>query len=76
MSSACSIDKPKKIGGYDRWDVTSAVESLERAEEIKADPKFLKVVLAEMDRKAVKLRKTSDVVAITASKLKKLNGGK
>lgn len=74
--SAISEDKPKKIGGYNRWDVTSAVDTLNRAQEIQSDPKFLEVVLAEMDRKATKMKKTADVVSITAAKLKKLTKAK
>jgi hypothetical protein len=50
--------KPKKIDGYDSWDVESAVSTLKRAEEIKADSKFLKVVLKEMEKEAAKLNKT------------------
>lgn len=74
--SAISEDKPKKIGGYDRWDVTSAVDTLNRAQEIQDDPKFLKVVLGEMDKKAVRQKKNADIIAVTAKKLRKLTGKK
>lgn len=74
MSDAVESERPKKIGGYDRWEVTSAVDSLRRAEEIKADPKFLEVVLGEMDRKAAKLEKTSDLLRKTKKQLGKVFG--
>ena len=56
--------------------MTSAVDTLNRAQEIQDDPKFLKVVLAEMDKKAVKQKKNAGVIAITAKKLRKLSKGK
>jgi hypothetical protein len=69
-------DKPKKIGGYDRWDVEEAGRTLKRAEEIKADQKFLKVVLKEMNKDADETEKTADVIRKTASKLKSVFKGK
>ncbi|KKL65565.1 hypothetical protein LCGC14_2153710 [marine sediment metagenome] len=74
MSSAVSENKPRKISGYDRYDVEGARRTLKRAEEIKSDSKFLKVVLTNMDQEAVKLKKTADIVAVTAKKLRKLKG--
>lgn len=70
------MDKPKKIGGFDRWEVESAVRTLREAEEVKAKPKFLKVVLAEMDREATRTEKTANVIRKTSSKLKNVFKGK
>ncbi len=45
------IDKPKKIGGFDKWEVTEAARTLMEAEKIKAgDSKFLAVVQKECDK--------------------------
>ena len=34
----------KKINGFDRWDVRSAMESLARAESIKKDTKLMEAI--------------------------------
>jgi len=65
-------ERPKKIDGYDRWEVTNAVDTLKRAKEIEANPKFLKVVLDEMDRESVKLDKTSALLRKTRKQLGKV----
>ena len=39
MSSEPTIKKPDKIGGFDKWDITSAFRTLEDAREILADDK-------------------------------------
>lgn len=46
------IDRPKKIGGFDKYEVESAARTLIEAQEIKAKPKFLKVVIKEVERQA------------------------
>lgn len=71
-TAECSTDKPEKIGGYDRWKVTSAVTTLREAKDIEADPKFLKVVLGEMNREADKLDKTAEVLRSTKKNLDKV----
>jgi hypothetical protein len=78
MSGAiCSpLDRPEKIGGYDRYKVRNAVSTLEEAEEIKADAKFLKVVLKEMDKKADKTEETASIIRKTSAKLKSVFGKK
>jgi hypothetical protein len=73
MMAVTKVD-PEKIGGYDAWKVRNAVDTLERAEEIKADSKFLKVVLKEMDKKADKTEQTASIIRKTSSKLKKVFG--
>lgn len=70
--SAISPSKPKKIGGYDRWDVTEAVSTLKRADEIKADPKFLAVVIGEMDRESDKLEDSAKLLKKVGKKLKSI----
>lgn len=74
MSKVTNIDKPKKIGGYDKWEVEDGVRILKRAEEIKADSKFLKVVLQEMNNEAKENIATANVLSKTASKLKSVFG--
>ncbi len=76
MTSAVEPATSKKIGGYDKWDVESAVSTMRRAAEIEADPKFLKVVVAEMNREADKLEDTADLLVKTSKKLKKIFGKK
>lgn len=70
MTCDLATKESEKIGGYDRWKVKSAVSTLKEAEEIKIDSKFLKVVLAEMDREAIKTEKTVDIIKKTSAKLK------
>lgn len=69
MSSAIE-NKPKKIGGYDRWDVEEAVKTMQRADEIRADDKFLKVVIAEMGRESEKLDESASLLKKVGDKLK------
>jgi len=65
-----SVYESKKIGGYDSWKVRDAVESLKKADEIKADPKFLKVVLKEMDREIDRTEETVVNLKKTSARLK------
>jgi tRNA A22 N-methylase len=49
----CELSKPDKIAGFDSWEVRSKADTLIEAEEIaNGDPKFYKVVLAEVQKKA------------------------
>lgn len=74
--SCCSPDKPKKIGGYDKWDVEDGVRTMQRSAEIEADPKFLKVVVAEMNKDAKNLIKKASILTKTSAKLKAVFGSK
>ena len=74
--SPCSPDNPKKIGGYDRYDVEDAVRTMRKSAEIEADPKFRKVVAAEMNKDAKNLVKKADLLTKTSAKLKATFGGK
>ena len=65
---------PKKIGGYDGWDVREAVRTMKRAAEIKADPKFLAVVIGEMNRESDKLEKSAKLLKKVGNKLKAIRG--
>lgn len=49
------LDKPKKIDGFDEWEVESAAETLRRAFEIKAKPKLLAAAL-----KVIRKRQQAD----------------
>jgi hypothetical protein len=62
----------EKIGGYDRWKVQNAVRTLRESEEFKDDPKFLKVVLAEMDKEADKTDKAAAAIRNASKNLKKV----
>lgn len=74
MTSAVEPATSKKIGGYDKWEVESAVSTMRRAAEIEADSKFLKVVVKEMNREADKLEDKADLLVKTSAKLKKVFG--
>ena len=67
---------PKKIGGYDRWDVREGVSTMRRAAEIEGDPKFLAVVVKEMNKEADELEDKADLLVKTSAKLKKVFGKK
>jgi hypothetical protein len=74
MSVHATEGTSKKIGGYDKWEVESAVSTMKRAAEIKADSKFLKVVIKEMNKEADKLEGEADLLVKTSAKLKKVFG--
>lgn len=76
MKTKAIESKPKKIGGYDRYEVEEAVRTMRRAGEIEADEKFLKVVVKEMHRESDKLEDTADLLTVTAAKLDKVFGKK
>ncbi len=63
-------DYSKKIGGYDGYDVREAVTTMKKADEIKADPKFLAVVIGEMDRESDKLEDSAKLLKKVGKKLK------
>ena len=72
QTSAIEPATPKKIDGYDGWDVREGVSTMRRAAEIEADPKFLKVVVAEMGREADKLENKAKFLVKTQVKLDKV----
>ena len=67
-----SPDNPKKIGGYDAWDVKDAVRTMQKSAEIEKDSKFLAVVVKEMGREADKLEDKAKLLATTQIKLNKV----
>ena len=69
-------DKPKKIGGYDRWEVESAVTTMEDAAKIKDDSKFLTVVVAEMNKKSDRLDNEAKLLKKVSKKLKSIHKAK
>ncbi len=70
------LSREKKIDGYDKWKVRSAVSTMREAAEIEEDSKFLKVVAKEMDREAVRDIKKVTLLQKTSAKLKAVFGGK
>lgn len=73
--SPCAVEgSSKKIGGYDKWEVENAVRTMREAAEIEAKPKFLAVVIKEMNREADKLEDKADLLVATSAKLKKVFG--
>jgi hypothetical protein len=76
MTSAVEPATPKKISGYDGWDVREGVNTMRRAAEIEADSKFLAVVIKEMNREADKLEDKADLLVKTSKKLDKVFGKK
>ncbi len=71
-TSAVESATPKKIDGYDGWEVRNAVDTMRRAAEIESDEKFLKVVIKEMNREADKLEDKADLLVKTQAKLDKV----
>jgi len=63
-------DKPKKIGGFDRYEVEGAARTLIEAQEIKAKPKFLAVVIKEVERQALAAERAAMEQRTTAKLLK------
>ena len=49
--------KQQTIGGKDKWEVENAVDTLQRAEEIKRDKSMMKAVSIEAKRRQVALKK-------------------
>lgn len=72
--SAIEPARPKKIGGYDRWDVEDGVRTMRRAAEIEGDPKFLAIVVKQMNKEADELEDKADLLVKTSAKLKKVFG--
>ena len=69
------IDRPKKIGGFDKWEVESSARTLMDAEKIKAgDPKFLGVVQKECGKIAAAAERAA-LEKKTAAKLIQLKKG-
>lgn len=73
-TSAVEPATPKKIDGYDAYEVREGVRTMKRAGEIEADDKFLKVVIAEMGREADKLEDKADLLVVVAKKLDRVFG--
>lgn len=76
VDTAIESARPKKIGGYDRYDVEGGVRTMQRAAEIEKDPKFLAVVVKEMNTEADDLEKKAKLLVMTSVKLKKVFGKK
>ena len=74
MMSSAIESMPKKIGGYGGYDVREAVRTMKRAAEIKDDPKFLKVVVTEMDKESDKLEDEAKLLKRVGKKLKAIKG--
>jgi len=58
MGSIASAKESKKYGKFDEWDITSAVDTLIRAEEIKCDKEKMKYVGPMLDKKFKETKKT------------------
>ena len=74
--SSCGVDEmeEKKIGGYDAWKVRNAVSTMRESAEIEADKKFLKVVIAEMNKESDRLEDKANLLTKTSAKLKAVFG--
>jgi len=52
----------KKINGYDEYEISDAVRTLRRAEEIKADKKLLKTIQPYLEKEMAAMKKVvSDI---------------
>jgi len=73
-------DKPKKIDGFDRWDVEQWARTLRDVSELQSDDKKLKAATNQLKRdkaEAEKALNTLEVAEKNAKKnLKKVFGGK
>ena len=59
-----SIDQPsqpKKIGGFEKYEIDSAADTLIRAEEIKADMKLFPLAMKAVKTKATAAEKAASV---------------
>lgn len=50
-TTAISLSHEKKIDGFDRWEVESAASDVQRAMELKKNPKLLKAALKMLEEK-------------------------
>ena len=71
MSKTVKGDRDK-IGGYDTWRVKQAVTTLQEADEIRADDKFLAVVIKEMSRESDKLEESASLLKKVGKKLESI----
>lgn len=74
--SCIETSSEKKIGGYDSYKVRNAVSTMRESAEIEADKKFLKVVIAEMNKESDRLENKASLLSKTSAKLKATFGGK
>ena len=68
--------KKKKYGKFDEWEISNAVDTLIRAEEIKCDKEKMKYVLPELDKKYKDTEKTITSIQGLKDKYKELNEDK
>ena len=64
-----SRDKPKKIAGFEKYEVESAADTLIRAEEIRLQPKLFKAARGLVLRKRVATQMVKMKATQRASKL-------
>lgn len=70
--------KPEQIGGFDKWDITSAFRTLEDAKEILADDKkvtAIKIYAKERMAATAEVAAQLDLEKSVGSKLSKLFKG-
>ena len=70
--------KSDKIGGFDKWDITSAFRTLEEAREILADKKkiaAIKIYAKKRIAATAEVAAQLDLEKITRSKLSKIFKG-
>lgn len=53
--------RPKKINGYDHYEIESAADSLIRAEEIRNNPKLYPLAMKEVQKKAAAAQQAANV---------------
>lgn len=63
-----------KFHGFDRWEISGAVDTLKRADELKdKGPKFLKAVQAYADEDAKKAKAAASKIASVTKVQKKMD---
>lgn len=64
-------NKVAKDGDYDKWEIESAVETLAKAEEIKADLKLMKALRPFLEKKAKAYKSLDELRSLGTEMMKK-----
>ena len=69
-NAAVAVQPDGKKKGIDKWEVDSAVESLLRAEEIKANKPLMKEVMKKLDGKKTAISSLQELRSVADEKNK------
>ncbi len=74
-----TVSKSEKIGGFDKWDITSAYDTLKEAREILADEKkvaAVKIYAKKAEAAAAEVSKQLSLEKTVGKKLSQMYGKK